>query len=164
MILLPLAMLIQAAPPPAPVPPALDRLPLATIVAEPVAVAIAGFDADGDGRVTRDELSAGIARSFAAADPSKNGSIGYIAFADWAERWLGDRNAVPSALEVDRDGDNRITLAELSARFDAIFTRLDRDKDGALSHAELLTIRASAARGEGDRDGRGRRDGRPPRR
>jgi hypothetical protein len=108
----------------------------ATIVAEAVAVTLAGFDADGDARVTREEVTAGVARSF-GTEPS----IGYIAFADWAERWLGDRNAVPSALEVDRDGDNRITVRELQERFEAIFLRLDKDKDGALARAELLTVR-----------------------
>ena len=108
----------------------------ATIVAEPVAVTIAGFDADNDAKVTRAEVTAGIARSFAGAS-----DLGYIGFADWAERWLGDRNAVPSALEVDRDGDNRITLSELQDRFGAIVARLDKDKDGVLTRAELLTVR-----------------------
>jgi len=152
MILLPLALLAaQAAPAPSAGGPA--RIPAATIVAEPVAVAIAGFDSDGDARITRAEVTSGIARGFAALDRESAGSLGYIGFADWAERWLGDRNAVPAALEVDRDGDGRITLVELQARFDSIFARLDRDKDGAISHAELLTIRASTG-GGGDRRSR----------
>ena len=121
----------------------------ATIVAEAVAVTIAGFDADSDARVTRAEVSTGIARSFGSSP-----SIGYIAFADWAERWLGDRNAVPSALEVDRDGDNRITLPELQERFDAIFVRLDTNKDGAIARSELLTVRTPPLdlRGRRNRD------------
>jgi hypothetical protein len=113
-----------------------------SLVVEPVAMMIAACDQDGDGRVTRDEMHRGIAKSFAAIDTGKAGMLGYIAFADWAERWLGDRTALPSPFEIDTDGDNKITLAELEAKFDQIFARLDQDKDGVLTRAELLTIRA----------------------
>ena len=116
--------------------------------------------ADGDGRTTRAEMAAGVRRTFAAIDTGHTGKLGYIGYSDWAERWLGDRNALPSPYEVDSDGDNQITLAELTAQLGRTFDRLDRDKDGALTRAELLTIRASA----GDRDsrGRGKRRGGPP--
>ncbi|HWK36224.1 EF-hand domain-containing protein [Sphingomonas sp.] len=140
------------------------RPPSATIVAEPVSVMLAGFDADGDGRITEAEASAGVARSFAAI---ANGAddIGFIAFADWAERWLGDRNAVPSPFEIDRNGDGRITLPELADRISAIFARLDSDKDHVLTHRELLTIRSSAIGGErGGPDGPGAPKGRGGRR
>jgi hypothetical protein len=140
-----LALLLQAAVPAAPVPAAPGQPP-ATFVVEPVGMAIAGFDSDGDGRTSRAELDAGVRRSFAAVDSVHAGAIGYIAFADWAERWLGDRNALPSPFEVDSDGDNRITLAELQAAFARIFARLDVDKDGVVTRKELLTIRAMAGR------------------
>ncbi|EZP55821.1 EF-hand domain-containing protein [Sphingomonas sp. RIT328] len=137
-----LALLLQAAIPAA-TPPG---QPPATFVVEPVGMAIAGFDSDGDGRTSRAELDAGVRRSFQASDGGKSGAIGYIAFADWAERWLGDRNALPSPFEVDSDGDNRITLAELQAAFARVFARLDVNRDGFVSHKELLTIRANAGR------------------
>lgn len=121
-------------PPVGPTPPSL--------VVEPVAMMIATCDADGDGRTSRDEMHRCLAKSFAAIDTSNGGSLGYIAFADWAERWLGDRSALPSPFETDTDGDNRITLAELDAKFDQIFARLDKNKDGFLTRAELLTVRA----------------------
>ncbi|MGU3316262.1 EF-hand domain-containing protein [Sphingomonas sp. M6A6_1c] len=140
-----LALLLQAAVPALPV-PAVPGQPPATFVVEPVGMTIAGFDSDGDGRTSRVELDAGVRRSFAAIDSGKAGTIGYIAFADWAERWLGDRNALPSPFEVDSDGDNRITLAELQATFARIFARLDVDKDGVVTRKELLTIRAMAGR------------------
>jgi Ca2+-binding EF-hand superfamily protein len=140
-----LALLLQAAVPASPV-PAVPGQPPATFVVEPVGMAIAGFDADGDGRTSRAELDAGVRRSFAAIDTAHAGTLGYIAFADWAERWLGDRNALPSPFEVDGDGDNRITLAELQAAFARIFARLDVDRDGFVTHKELLTIRAMAGR------------------
>jgi hypothetical protein len=138
-----LLLLAQAAPtasPPGPPP-----LPPATLVAEPVALAIAGFDADGDARVTRAELAAGVKRSFASVAGSAD-TLGYIAFADWAERYLGNRSALPSPFETDANGDNRIGLAELEAKFAEVFARLDADKDGVLTRAELLTIRADAGR------------------
>ena len=145
MRLLSLLSLALAAPQPAPTPAvAPQRQPPATIVAEPAALFIAGCDADGDGRTTRAELTACVARSFAAIDTSHAGSIGYIGYSDWALKWLGDRNALPSPFEIDSDNDNRITLAELQARFDTLFARFDVDRDGAVTRAELLTIRAGA--------------------
>jgi hypothetical protein len=84
-----------------------------TMVVEPVAMMIAACDADGDGRVTRAELTPCVARSFAAIDTAHAGSIGYIGYGDWALKWLGDANALPSPFSVDADNDNRITLAEL---------------------------------------------------
>ena len=131
-----------------------QRQPAATIVAEPVAMFIAACDADGDGRTTRAELAACVARSFAAIDTAHTGAIGYIGYSDWALKWLGDRNALPSPFEIDSDNDNRITLAELQVRFDTIFARFDLDKDGAATRAELLTIRAGAFP-EGRSEGRG---------
>ena len=113
-----------------------------SLVVEPVAMMIAACDTDLDGRTSRDELHRCLAKSFAALDPGNSGTLGYIAFADWAERWLGDRTALPSPFETDADGDNKITLAELAAKFDQIFARLDINKDGFLTRAELLTIRA----------------------
>ena len=121
-------------PPVGPTPPSL--------VVEPVAMMIATCDADGDGRTSWDEMHRCLAKSFAAIDTGNSGKIGYIAFADWAERWLGDRTALPSPFETDADGDNKITLAELDAKFDQIFARLDVNKDGFLTRAELLTVRA----------------------
>jgi hypothetical protein len=123
-----------------------DR-PTATILVEPVGMAIASFDADLDGRTTRAELDAGLARSFAAIDTAKAGSIGYIGYGDWAKRWLGDANAVPSQYEVDLNHDNRITLEELQETFGRIFARLDMDHDGAVTREEVLTIRASGVGG-----------------
>lgn len=143
-----LAFMLQAAI----VPPALPGQPPATMVVEPVAMTIAAFDKDGDARVTRAELEAGVRHSFDSIDTGRIGTLGYIGFADWAERWLGDRNALPSPFETDSNGDDRITLPELQAKFAEIFARLDRNNDGALTRAELLTIRTIVP---ADRDKKG---------
>lgn len=131
-----------AAPATAPATPPGPGQPPATMMVEPVAMMIAACDLDGDGRTTAAELHICVERSFAAIDTEHKGSLGYIGFADWAERWLGDRNALPSPFEVDTDGDNRITLTELQVKMADIFRRLDRNHDGVVTRAECLTIRA----------------------
>ena len=140
-------------------PPAAGQQPPATMMVEPVAAMIAACDSDADGRTSRAELTACVARTFAAVDTSRRGSLGYIDFADWAQRWLGDRNALPSPFSVDADQDDRITLAELQANLGETFTRLDKDKDGFVTRAELLTIRATF--GPDDRRREGKRGKRP---
>ncbi|MGH6614224.1 EF-hand domain-containing protein [Sphingomonas sp.] len=130
--------------------------PAATIIVEPAAMMIAACDADGDARVTTAELTACVAKSFAGTEGAATGSIGYIAYSDWALKWLGDRNALPSPFTVDADNDNRITLAELQGQFAKFFARFDVDKDGVLTRAELLTIK-TGYRDLGERGKRGRK-------
>ncbi|MEN2785922.1 EF-hand domain-containing protein [Sphingomonas qilianensis] len=138
------ALLFAAVQQPAPPVPGAQPQPFASIVAEPAALLIAACDEDGDGDavVTRVELHACLARSFAGVAQGKP-DIGYIGYGDWALRWLGDANALPSQYGVDTDNDDRITLAELTTEFDRLFDRYDVDKNGTLTRAELLTIRSA---------------------
>jgi len=121
------------------------------------AMMIAGFDADGDGKVTRAEFDAGLKRSFDAVDTRRQGWLGYIAYSDWQERWMGDRNTVPSPFEVDRDGDNKLSFAEIAERFDLLFTRFDADKNGVIERKELVTIRPQMGPPGGQRGKKGAR-------
>ena len=138
-----------------PVPPRTAQPP-ALITAEPVAMMIAAFDRDADARVTREEFAAGLRQSFDNIDTRKAESLGYIAFSDWSERWLGNRNTLPSPFETDRDGDGKISYAELAGRFDQFFTRFDLDKDGVLVRSELLTFRMPAFAPNAEERGRRR--------
>lgn len=135
----------------------------ATMVVEPVAMMIATFDTDGDALVDRSELITGVRASFEAIDTAKTGKLRYIAFADWAERFLGDRNALPSPFEVDRDGDDAISLDELQDAFSRLFARYDRDGSKTISRAELVTYRTGPIGANGPTQGQGRKPGeRPP--
>ncbi len=143
-----------------PAPPANDYSPIgqstraqppATVIVEPVAMMIAAFDSDGDGRVTRAEFDAGLKRSFDAIDTGHTRALGYIAFSDWAERWMGDRNTLPSPFETDRDGDSKISFEELADRFNLLFVRFDADKDGVIVRKELVEIRPQMQFGLGRR-------------
>lgn len=145
----PLAAQQSPAPNIVPTAPPRDQPPSPTIFAEPVALFIAACDANGDAVVTPAELTPCVARSYAPAGGTAPEAIGYIQFADWAERWLGDRNALPSPFETDSDADNRITLAELQAQFARTFARFDRDKNGAVKRSELLTLDSGRGLGGG---------------
>lgn len=154
-----LALLLQAAPaapPPATV-PAGAGMPAASVVVEPVGMMIATFDTDMSGGTSKAELVEGVRRSFRAIDTADSGRLGYIVFADWAERWLGNRTALPSPFEVDVDGDNQITLVELEANFARTFDRLDKDHDGIVTRAETLTIRSLIGPVDSGRGRKGRR-------
>ena len=124
----------------------------ATLVVEPAAMLIVACDADADGRTSRTELQQCLARTLPAE------AIGYLAYADWQKSWLGDQGALPGPFEIDRDGDSRITPAEVQAQFGKLFSRYDKDGDAAITRAEALTIRAMPA---GGRNG-SRRDERIP--
>ncbi|WP_200940689.1 EF-hand domain-containing protein [Sphingomonas sp. Leaf339] len=113
----------------------------ATMVVEPAAMFVAACDMDGDGITTRSELQECVARSFATIDTGHTGSMRYFAFADWAQRYLGDRNALPSPFDVDKDGDDQVTLAELQTQFSKLYSRFNRDGQDGISRAELLTFK-----------------------
>lgn len=113
-----------------------------TISATPVAVMIAGLDRDGDTRVTRAEFDAGVERSFRNGDVNADGQIALLELSGWAQGWLGNPGALPGQYDFDRDGDDRVSLDEFKAEFGRRFVELDRDKDGVLVRAELITLTA----------------------
>jgi hypothetical protein len=132
--------------------------------AEPIGLAIAGFDADGDGLTSRAEFDAALERTFGAADRSSDGTLGYIEYSGWAATWLGSATALPGPFAIDADGDNQLARGEFVATFANAFGRLDANRDGSISRAELLTVSNPRLAPVLDRDGRAvrqrrRRDG-----
>lgn len=122
-----------------PDPPAEPTRP--TISATPLSVMIAGFDKDGDARVTRAEFDAGVSRSFRSGDANGDGAISLIELTSWSTTWLGNAYALPGLYDFDREGDDdRISEVEYRGEFDRRFKALDRDNDGALLRAELILL------------------------
>lgn len=158
-----------AQPAPVPPPPAVairpGRAPSGTSpvpiseVAEPLGLAIAGFDGDQDGRTSMAEYGAALARTFGTADRDRDGALGYIEYSNWALTWLGSATALPGPFAIDADGDNRLSQAEFTAEFGRHFARLDKDGDRAISHAELLIVRNPRQAPVFDRNGRAYRPG-----
>jgi hypothetical protein len=124
--------------------------PPPTIIATPLALAIAGFDSNGDMVVTKAEFDAGVARSFVAADKDRDGRISLLELAEWSEAALGNRGALPGQFDFDRDGDDSISREEFVGLFNRRFQELDTNKDGMLQRSELVTF-ASTQPGRGER-------------
>lgn len=119
-----------------------DQPPDQTMMVEPVGMMVAACDRNHDQQTSADEVRSCVENSFATIDTQASGTIGYIQYGDWAERNLGDRNALPSPFEIDANHDNRISLSELEADIARIFARFDTNHDGIVTRPELLTVRA----------------------
>jgi len=94
-------------------------------------------DADGDGRLSRDEMVARMTERAAERIETR------------ADRMIA---------RMDGDGDGMVTLDEMQSRMGGrMFERLDADGDGAISPGEFARMREMRERHHGKR--RGRHDG-----
>jgi len=109
------------------------------------------IDSDGDGELTRAELTAEVEKTMARLDADRNGSIAV------AEK-QGPRGGGGTAMsgfvgqhweEVDADGNGLVTRAEVEAVAKRMFERADSDRDGKLSRAEIAAMTAGRERGPG---------------
>lgn len=131
------------------------------------------FDADGDGRLTQDEVAAARAARIAALDADGDGVVTRdeaIAFARAEASDRAERRAGAMFDRADADGDGRLTAAEVLAAggmpLGGMFARMDLDNDGAISGDEARAAHRAFRRGEGRGEGwggghlRGHHDGR----
>jgi hypothetical protein len=117
-------------------------------------------DADGDGKVTQDELEALRAGQIAALDADGDGFVTAEELAQRGQQLREERNTARTARMLERfdaDGDGRLALEELpSAPVDRIFAALDADGDGALTQPEIdAAAEAFAKLRGGHGEGRG---------
>ncbi len=107
----------------------------------------AAADADGDGRLTADEMKAHRAARIADLDADKDGRISAeeMIARDMKEAEARIRARVGKMMErMDADGDGALTAAEVMAMpmpGERMFGWLDKDGDGAVSKAEFDTAR-----------------------
>lgn len=103
------------------------------------------LDADGDGRLTAEEMSANRAARFAAADADGDGllSADEMRAAQEAQRMARAERIIA---RMDADGDGLLSLQEIGARRDPawMFDRMDADEDGVISAEEFEAMRGKA--------------------
>ncbi len=104
------------------------------------------FDTDGDGKISKQEIDAGLAKRYGEANTDGADGVTLQEFEPWF--WKQHREMMVRAFQfLDKDGDGKVTEAELKDLGDRMFERADRNDDGFVS-----------------RDDRPRREGRGPRR
>ena len=93
-------------------------------------------DLNGDGQVTRVELTEYRDRRFSEGDANGDGAL---ELAEFEAVWLAmvRERMVDRFQALDADGDGRITAAEFDRPLDRLFSRLDSDEDGSVSRSEI---------------------------
>ena len=130
------------------------------------------FDADKDGKISKDEFARARKERFAMRDLNDDGRLGLEdmppGMRERVGRWRGDR-AEGKGGKGDKDGkearkdDGPSTLDRLLGRVDRQFSRLDKNGDGFIDAGDLATLAVERAtfasqrffrRFDADRDGK----------
>ncbi len=108
------------------------------------------FDTDKDGRISKDEMRAGMDKMFADVDTNKDGFISKEEMAahhkSMHEQMHGKmRDRMQERWKAaDKDGDGALSKAEVEAakmpRLQRDFDNLDKNKDGKLSADEIRAM------------------------
>jgi Ca2+-binding EF-hand superfamily protein len=118
------------------------------------------FDADGDGKITRDEFDRVLKSDFALADKDGNGVLSPLEVRAVNERLLTQKDVSPI---IDWNGDGNVSLEEFGAQWRALFERADADHDGVVTEEELTRTGApQGGPGGGESGGRGGHHGGGP--
>ena len=120
------------------------------------------FDADGDGKITRDEFDRVLKSDFTLADKDANSVLSPLEVRTVNERLLTQRDVSPI---IDWNGDGNVTLEEFGAQWRALFERADADRDGVVTQEELERKDQGPHEGKpggGEGGGRGRPGGGRP--
>jgi Ca2+-binding EF-hand superfamily protein len=105
---------------------------------------ILAYDANADGKVTRDELEAGLKREFVMADRNGDGVLDLPEIqAENARRFAANRTGFSPLIDWNRDG--KVDFSEFATTMRSLFEDMDRSRNGVLEGAELRLPRVRGA-------------------
>ena len=112
------------------------------------------YDTNQDGKITKDEITAARKASITKYDADKNGQLSLDEFQGLFNEIMRHR-MVRMFQKLDRDGDAKVSEAEIARRVDRMMAHLDRNDDGEIERGELKRKHKGHDR-DHDRDERGR--------
>jgi len=129
------------------------------------------LDKDGNQKISLTEAPKRIKAVFAQADTNADGSIDLAELTvameslegmsgGKADRKKGKKNVDPAKFmqQLDKDGDQKISLTEAPKRIKAVFAQADTNADGSIDLAEL-TVAMESLEGKGGKKGKGDKKG-----
>ena len=121
----------------------------------------AAIDADGDGRLTQEELATHRAAELAALDADGDGFVTGEEMVARIRTQMQERMAERATRQLERfdaDGDGKVAVAELpeAGIGERMFAAIDADGDGAITEEEIAAARAELGRMGGRMGGEGR--------
>lgn len=96
------------------------------------------FDLDGNGRVTKSELEAGIGTAFAAADANGNGTLSALEQQEWAARLPTRDDSLANPVRFDPNLDRQVSASEFSDVISTMAAALIEAGDGEIELKDLV--------------------------
>ncbi len=146
------------------------------------------FDKDGDGKLAKDEVSDRMQSRFTKFDTDQDGFVTVAELTaamekgsgrdgkgkgkkgdregDGEKKKHGRRNIDPATMiqKMDKDGDQKISLAEAPARMQQNFAKIDANGDGFVEESELkVAMETMKKMRGGNREGKGGKKGKQKR-
>ena len=109
-------------------------------------------DANEDGVISFEEFSSRGAERFTSADADGNGEITVEELTAAIERNQHRRRAERMIERFDMDGDGVVTVAEIEDRQQKMFALADRDNSGSIEESELPRFHGARGKGKHRRD------------
>jgi Ca2+-binding EF-hand superfamily protein len=118
------------------------------------------YDANKDGKITKAEIETARKASIAKYDADKDGKLSLEEFQGLFNEIMRHR-MVRMFQKLDRDGDAKVTEAEIARKVDRMMSWLDRDNNGEIERGEMGRGRMGhhGGRDDDDDDDRGHRGG-----
>lgn len=99
------------------------------------------MDANGDGKISRAEHTAGAKQMFVQCDANKDGTVTAAEMsasmtAQGEKSGKHDKTPVEKIQMIDQNGDGQLTAAEHETGTEKIFDKMDKNSDGMLTKDE----------------------------